>query len=315
MKRFLKHSILFSSLILTALFVADYIVSYGLRKTRYKEYGEWNDIYSGKLNTNLIISGSSRAWVHISPQILDSLLPTSSYNIGIDAQVYDIIRTRQAVFLQRNPLPKTMIISLDIHSLTKKNDLYHYNQFCPYFFDPIIKESISQYDVFSTSDFYIPFIRYLRSEKIVPLGIQEFFSIHHINSNGRVKGYMGNPRKWDNSFDRFKTKNKDGKKFHIDSSQYEMLKNDIIAYKRKGIKVILVYTPEYWEIEKYILNRNEIISMYNQIATKNAIPFLNYSKHAICKKQSLFYNSQHLNKNGAEQFSCLLANDLKEFVK
>ena len=56
----------------------------------------------------------------------------------------------------------------------------------------------------------------------------------------------------------------------------------------------------------------EIISLYQHFSEKYDIPFLDYSNDELSYSTKYFYNSQHLNRTGAELFTAKLADDLME---
>ena len=73
--------------------------------------------------------------------------------------------------------------------------------------------------------------------------------------------------------------------------------------KRENIDIILVCAPEYYEGQDFVKNRVELISTFKEIAENYSLPFFDYSDSAISKRQDLFYNTLHLNKEGAEVFT------------
>ncbi len=91
-----------------------------------------------------------------------------------------------------------------------------------------------------------------------------------------------------------------------------MLFNQFIKeIKEEDIDLIFVYGPEYIEGQDFVKNRNEIFSIYEEISNKEKIPFFNYSDDNMCFDKLLFYNSQHLNKKGANKFTEELIKDLQ----
>ena len=90
-----------------------------------------------------------------------------------------------------------------------------------------------------------------------------------------------------------------------------LFKQFIKEIKEEGIDLIFVYTPEYIDGQSLVKNRNEIFSVYEEILNKHKIPFFNYSNDLISFDKSLFYNSQHLNKKGANKFTEEFSKDLQ----
>jgi hypothetical protein len=54
-----------------------------------------------------------------------------------------------------------------------------------------------------------------------------------------------------------------------------------------------------------------IINIFKQLAVEFDLIFLDYSKYEICMDKNYFYNASHLNAHGADLFTRILANDLK----
>ena len=78
MKKFITIIIIFTLPIILFSALIDYSITTGLRKTEKREYKDWNKLLNGEINSDLLIQGSSRAWVHVSPKIIDSVLNTNS---------------------------------------------------------------------------------------------------------------------------------------------------------------------------------------------------------------------------------------------
>lgn len=131
MNKFLKKCLIFVLLILSTLIILDIAVSKGLRKSEDMMLAEWNDIVSGNINADIIINGSSRAWVDVSPQILENRLNLAVYNIGLDGYPFYMEDMRYELFLKYNNKPKYLIQTLDVFSLSKRIGLYEVTQFFP----------------------------------------------------------------------------------------------------------------------------------------------------------------------------------------
>jgi hypothetical protein len=97
----------------------------------------------------------------------------------------------------------------------------------------------------------------------------------------------------------------------IDSSMIQKLEQFINECQENGIRLTLVYSPEYIEGQAFVKNRNEIISIYQYLAHQYNVPFLDYSNDTISKQKQFFYNSEHLNKKGSELFTKKLIYDLR----
>ena len=59
-------------------------------------------------------------------------------------------------------------------------------------------------------------------------------------------------------------------------------------------------------------NRGEVLSLYTNYSHKYNIPFYDYSNDAISYQKKYFYNTNHLNKTGAELFTAKFIDTLKQ---
>ena len=86
MNRFLRIIIPIGLVALISAYPLHRFISYLLRKSNEfpSEFEVMNDIYEGKAAAEIAIYGSSRAWVHIDPQVIEDTLGMSSYNFGND---------------------------------------------------------------------------------------------------------------------------------------------------------------------------------------------------------------------------------------
>jgi hypothetical protein len=271
----------------------------------------WNNLYASKINTDLLIYGSSRAWTHINPQILEDTLHLSTYNLGMDGQIFDIQYLRHQEYLRHNRSPKIIVLSLDIFSLEKPDELFNKNQFLPYMFrNDSIEKYTSPYKGFSWIDYHLPLVRYFFNQKAT---IHTVISTTKPNkeNNYRYKGYKAKDEPWDGKFE-LAQKNNNKYFAYADAASLHLLNRFVAECYAKKIKLVFVYSPEYIEGQKYIDNRQIVINVYKDLALKNKLLFFDYSTDSICLNKSLFYNTTHLNKQGSEIFTKHLAKDLKK---
>ncbi|OUR93398.1 hypothetical protein A9Q87_05495 [Flavobacteriales bacterium 34_180_T64] len=324
MRLFFKKILFFFVPILLMSLVIDYLISVGLRTSDRYAQGEtfiWNQILEGDISEDLYIYGSSRAWVHFDPTVIQDSLKISAYNFGIDGHFFWFQHLRHKLLLKNNPKPKVILLSVDVFTLSKyedifainpNDDFYNSKQFSPFILNQEIRQYTSEYKGFSWLDYNMPLFRYYGRTEDVKEALRDK-SRPFSDSSFRRKGYRAVGRTWTVDFEKAKSK----------MEYYEVFKHqpyvDLMHQFLKectelDIKVIMIYSPEYIEGQEFVKNRDELMNTYTAISNKHRIPFLNYSSDSLCYDQSLFYNSQHLNAKGSKLFSEKLANDLKEYI-
>ena len=312
MKKLLIKILLFISPIIILAYPLDLFLSYTLKKgIDYSgEIEVWNDIYNGKANVDIAIYGSSRAWLHINPAIIEDILQKTAYNFGVDGHNFWLQYLRHLEYIYYNEQqPSTIIYSVDMFTLQKRYDLYNLEQFLPYmFWNESIYKYTNSYEGYDKHDYFVPLIRYAgKYEKIIS-SLATGFSKHPRLI--RYKGFAGQDKEWNDDFERAKAKN-NNYQAKLDDESIVLFENFIKECKNDNIDLVLVYTPEYIEGQKYIENRSEVMSIYDNLAQKYDLLFLDYSNDEISFDRSLFYNTSHLNKTGANLFTTKLAHDLK----
>jgi hypothetical protein len=275
-----------------------------------KEYPTWNAIYEGKVNSDLLIFGSSRAWIHIDPTMISDSLGISSYNLGIDGHNFWLQNLRYRELLKHNKRPKFIIFSLDYFTLKKNKDLYNSEQFLPYMlWNYEVKEATFSYNGFSSLDYEIPLVRYYGNYNALETALR--FSLGHLsNPITRVKGYMGRVEVWNSDFDKAKASMK-SLEIELDNPTIILFENFLKECKKNNIKMIFVYTPEYIEGQKFVSNRAQIMGLYKKFSEEYQIPFYDFSNDSISYHKRYFYNVSHLNKVGSELFTSQLIDTLK----
>lgn len=311
MKRFLLHVVLFCLILFVIAFFTDEYVSRKIKNIPEIAHGEfsiWNDIYAGNINADMVVCGSSRAWVNIDPLLLTDSLHISCYNLGVDGQHFPLQHFRYKELLRFNNHPKIVIYSLDIFTLTKNETLYNYEQYLPYMlFNADTWKATRKYGIFTIWDFIIPGLRYYGKKSIIN---KAFGNQQNEDSFQRVRGYRGQEQSWNNDLENAKSKMK-SYSITIDRNILKDFEAYLEECRENNTKVIFVYTPEYIDGQKFASNRDSLMQVYKNISTKCHIPFYDYSGDSISYQKKYFYNASHMNKTGSQLFTKELITDIK----
>jgi len=311
-KQKIISGLLFILILIFILVGIDSILHMGLRLQSGSCLGVWNKVADGKINAEVIIIGASRALVHYDCRIIQKIYGKSCYNLGINATEVLLQKPMLSMYLKYNRKPEVIIKSLGITSLTKKKKIPD-----PYLYTPYLKEkelysTLTGLDPNFWKHKYLPLYSFAKLDRKVML-INSLKALLNMNQfEDRIMGYSPENKSWTDEFDQFKKLYPNGMNYKISKDSIDALEQIISFAKESGIKIVLVYAPEYVEIFPYILNRNEIIGIYRRLAKKYNVPLWDYSNHSMSKVKDYFYNTQHLNIVGAEKFSNILSKDLKK---
>lgn len=296
MKRFIKNLFFVIAILLIALTVCDMALCRRIQQSSQREYQSWNAIMQGEASSDVIIMGSSRAWAQFSPQILDSLLGISCYNIGIDGSSINRQIDKYSMYRRYNKKPKIILQNIDFWTIDITNG-YEKHQYFPYFWNSDFRRVVFKNESFTLA------------EKIIPLYRFSHYGIKNLFKEPRKlsRGYFGNEDSWDGTA----LKSIDSIVFSPNSEASNMFEEYLSNAQDEDIQVVLVYAPVYAEATSKITNMAEMYQYYSEIAKKYGAKIIDFNFNHICNDTIFFYNATHLNKKGSELFSMELVDSLK----
>jgi hypothetical protein len=314
MKRFITRCLLFCVPFVVLAYGADRFVSGKLKEIRaYKEgeFSVWNDLYAGNIKAPVVVYGSSRAWMQIDPGLIEDSLQVPAYNLGINSHNFRLENFRHQLLLKYCEKPRLIIHSLGTTTLEKRADLFNADQFLPYMlFNPDMKAVIEDYKGYTPRDFYIPMLRYFGKRDALTAVLKYVINPGH-NPGKRTRGFESvKDLTWHNDLEKVKKK-MSSYEVKIDPVTVTAFKNYITDCKKQGIKLVLVYSPEYFEGQLFTKNRDSIMSLFKTISTTFGVPYYDYSNDSMSYRQQYFFNAEHLNKLGADLFTKKLIDTLK----
>lgn len=301
MKKFLCSILWFVVPTYVILAIGDYLFSSKAIESNLFHIESWYDLVQGKIDADIIVMGNSRAFVHVDPIILDSILGKSAYNLAFDGSSINRQIEKYNIFRKYNRKPELIIQNIDYITLVSMVG-YEREQFFPYFWNKIMQKEIISSEPFTIWEKYVPLFRYYRN-----LDRHDIKGLLTSTARRQVKGYQGKDKQWD------------GTEFRkIEIARYAETEKAIKLFdeylakaREEGIKIIFVYTPIYIGVTQKLDHPEKMHARYQEFADRYNIPILDYSDMEICNDTTYFYNAMHLNKLGAEIFSDSLANDIK----
>jgi hypothetical protein len=304
----------FFGMMTVVIFGLNAIVTSGLRRITTSQYGITNRIVAGKINAQIVITGSSRAVSHYDPRIIQTSTGRTAFNVGRNGSQTDMQLAVLKAYLEHNRKPDIVIHNLDAFSFVTTREVYAPAQYVPYLYDEELYRPLRQINRDIWKSRYMPLYGYVVDDMNFSwmLGLKGF-----VGWSPREDFFLGfNPRskKWTEDFQRFAASNPDGVSWGIEPAGIQLMEELIRLCEERGIQLIFVYSPEYAEMEKLTKNRAEVFDHFHELAARYHVPIWDYSDWKFAGDRDYFTNSQHLNAEGAAVFSEDVANRLQEYI-
>lgn len=291
---FIKFCI-FCALVLLADQSFGYIMD-GLLKTT--DTGDWgrNNYICNKLNTDIIIMGSSRAIRHFDPTIVTGILNKSCYNIGEDGMGILLMYVRYQNIIKRH-IPDLIIYEIEpAYDLFPDDHNRYLNYIRPMYEDSSSYSMIQDINQIECIKLHSGFYRY--NSKVLDIINQRFNS-----SPEKSKDYKYHPR---TDTMKYEPSNQPiVQSIEYDSLKIKYLEDLIASCKSNGIQFVFTASPKYKQ------NDNLGFQKIYELCETYDVAFLNhYCDKNFIYNRDLFADQSHLNITGAERFTLIIANEI-----
>jgi hypothetical protein len=291
-------------LILAISFFALALFNKAYQKGHIKYYQHETERINMLLNKetyyDILFIGSSRMHVHCNPKVIDSITKLTSYNFGVEGG--NLLETNLwlQVYLQLHKAPKVIVLDIPVFAFDiGRRPFFNPTIYFPYLSNDIIYNTIAKYKKIGLYK-YLPFL--------------QLMEVDDYNKFNALKGWAGGKEELASHFtyngyaDNGENILKPSTRPPHDTTTYKITETGMKLFNaiidtciKKNIKLMLIYSPEYFDIE--YSTRVNFFSYINNTASKNDLPFFDYRKSPISRDSILFANPGHLNKFGADIFS------------
>lgn len=304
MKKFLKQTAIFALILLAMATVFDVVLTTRALRLKTSPYATWNDIYHQNIDADVLIMGSSRAYVQFNPAVIDTVLHTNSYNLGMNGRAADSQMLKYKVFRHcGNKKPKLIIYEVS-HGTMQKSNGYERFQFVPYLHDLYLWKLCHRQEKFSFADALLPCWRFLGQQKLVFKLL--FKSAENNYDVPLYKGFRGFNKKWDGKG----LRKQSSVSYEKDPVIISQFRDFLEECRRDSIQVVLVTSPFYIDGTRKMKDSAGMHDMFAKIASDCDVPLLDYTYDELSYDTTYFYNTMHLNKKGADIFSKKVALDV-----
>ena len=302
MSRFLRRLFVFLLISIVPLCITEVYGTHYLRSLNHyavEPYADFMQQGPSKRDVNTLVMGTSRAWVQYNPAILDSILGTTTYNMGCNGRGLETCILKWQTYLQyKNPIPNLILYDIGLYGFTDENTAgYKREQFYPYMLhDRSIRHFVLNHHFCNVIEKYVPGIRYIgirnfRIGKWDPTYNNNGFNSRNLHFN-------------DTEFEQFTYI-----KPRYDTSILTEFEHFLTQCNSMNIEVVLVHSPLYQPLYKMI-DSAVMGGVFHDIANQHDLLLLDYNVNPMCLDTIYFSDASHLNTLGAVYFSRLLAHDL-----
>ena len=298
----------FLVLVLVTVVGTESLISTGLRSIRVSTFGVMNAIVDGRINASILVTGSSRALAHFDSRLIQAATGLKTYNIGVDGSQIDMQVAVLKTYLRHNAKPVLLIHSLDAFSfVTSHGGVSSRGLYMPFLDEVDLYEALSRIDGDTWKARHLPLYRYVVGDPDFTWWMGMRAVLGWNPPDDRYLGFQPTNRTWTGEFERRRQRNPAGVRFEVEAEGVRVLEDALALCDREGISVLLVYSPDTWEMQELHTNRDEVFAVFKELAARHRATFWDYSGSPISYGRQYLYNSQHLNAQGAALFSADLA--------
>lgn len=303
-RRGFQRIVVFFLFVLGLIYLLDWAVDSGLRRLKTSGFGVTNRIMGGEINADILITGSSRALTHYDSRIIQEKTGRTTYNIGLNGSQTDMQLAMLEAYLRHNTRPSLLIHNLDLFSFqTTHGGVFDPGQYLPYMNEPAIYGALKSINSEAWKSKFLPLYGYAVEDLRFTWtkGIRGLLGWNPTEDH--FLGFKPRYTTWTGDFERFKVQNPEGVRFEVEPKGVEAMQELLHLCRSRGIAVLLVYSPEYLEMQTMTTNRTNVFTRFRELGEEFSATIWDYSASSISSSKDYFYNSQHLNAEGATAFS------------
>lgn len=301
MRNLLSKVLVFLCLIAVADKLFGWAMTSVLGETQKGDWGRNNYIFN-EVKSDIVILGSSRAIHHYNPQTFADTLGMTCYNCGEDGMGIFLMYARYKAITKRYT-PRFIIYEVipGFDLLSERDNLKYLKFLRPYTkmanVDSVVNDisPVEKYKLISDA--------YRYNSCFIDIVAQRFS-----RDSETAKDYSYSPL-YGQMSDGI-TGSADNVFLITDALKIKYLENLIRDCKESHIKLIFTASPIYKPAS------DRCYDALKRLCADYDVPFINhYCDTTYCDNPSYFADASHLNRQGAERFSSLLASEIRELTK
>ena len=310
MKRFLIRVLVSAVVLFVLAGVLDYVVCKGLLKMEDYRFQDYAAMLDGGMDHDLLIMGNSRGKSHYDPRILDSLLHTDSFCLGVGGYPFNVQLLKYNLYREHNRKPAVIVQDIDPSTVFNTfPDVRHQHQseqFFPLVYDRGMRKELKRVG-YGFMDLNIPMYRFFGYQQVIKNGLLEALHLKHHVSLPAYKGHRPESGKWDGTV----LREMEPQEIVINESGKAMFESYLARCRADSIRVVLVYSPMYEGAREKMHGLDEARACFAEMAQRYDCVYLDYLDDPVCRDSTNFCVSVHLNPASTAAFTRRVARDIE----
>lgn len=312
MKSFLLKSVIFFACVAFIFKLLDVIAVSGLSKLEDDDYKDLLLLNDNKIEDDMLILGSSRAWNHFDIKEIEKVTNIKSRVIGLSGADFNMQRALWEQALNSENSIKYIVHVVGALEFSKRKDgIFKKYKFFPFLENDFFYSNLSRLQGDLWKDKYLPLYKFHGSYKYFMKGVISNFRTHTSNSYKKYKGFRAFESSWNGEIkiDSRVISNEDR------MNAISFIREEAHLAIDKNKVLIIVYAPEHVKTNDIIKGKNEVIKSIEELAANfESVYFLDYHDWYGNTDLKLFHNATHLNAKGAKLFSETFSKDVLKII-
>jgi len=278
-------------------------VPYKLKNSGDAYIRRWQRFYEQETHADIILIGSSRTLRGINPEIIQRKMKQKVENIAYQGLSLRTFSHFIQDYFIKNKKVKTLILGIDANSLNFIGRISD-----PYILLPSLPKHSALWDIpqLQYGKLYKPFAFFQFKQSIYrtwyrPSSDEEFNGFFPVDENA-----------YNEVFKDFKTLKTN---INIENTTNDFEKISALVKSHKIQTVVVVILPYFEGFWKAIENRNQAVNLLKELSINHKFKYIDLLQCEVSEHQEYFYDPIHLNKNGADRFSEILSDTLKNLIQ
>ena len=180
----------FFGLVVALIFVMNAMITSGLRRLKTSAFGASNQIMDGKVNAQIVISGSSRALAHYDPRTIEAITGRTAFNLGRNGAQTDMQVAFLKAYLAHNRKPEIVVHNLDAFTFVTTREVFDPVEYTPYLYDRDLYSALGKINSNVWKSRYLPLYGYVVEDMNFTwvLGLKGFFWL--VSAGGLFLGFQ-----------------------------------------------------------------------------------------------------------------------------